>query len=99
MKIKTLLLAGCFLMTPFINRPAHAAETPPVKVIFDTDIGNDVDDVMALAELHALETRGDCKLLGVTITKPDDLAGPFVDMLNTFYGRPHIPSSASPNLR
>lgn len=63
----------------------------PVPVIFDTDIGNDVDDVLALAVLHALETRGDCRILAVTITKPDELAGPFVDVLNTFYGRPNIP--------
>lgn len=63
----------------------------PVKVIFDTDIGNDVDDVLALSMLHALQTRGDCELLAVTITKPDELAGPFVDAINTFYGRPGVP--------
>jgi Inosine-uridine preferring nucleoside hydrolase len=64
---------------------------PPTKIIFDTDIGNDVDDVLALSVLHALETRHQCRLLAVTITKPDELAGPFVDAMNTFYGRPQIP--------
>jgi inosine-uridine nucleoside N-ribohydrolase len=64
---------------------------PPVRIIFDTDIGNDVDDVLALSMLHALQTRGECKLLGVTVTKPDELAGPFVSVMNTFYGRPNIP--------
>jgi len=63
----------------------------PVKIIFDTDIGNDVDDVLALSVLHSLQTRGDCELLAVTITKPDELAGPFVDAMNTFYGHPGIP--------
>ncbi len=63
----------------------------PTRVIFDTDIGNDVDDVLALSMLHALQSRADCLLLGVTITKPDELAGPFVDALNTFYGHPGIP--------
>lgn len=91
MKIRILFLAGCFLLTQLTNWPTRVAETPPIKIIFDTDIGNDVDDVMALAMLHALETRGACKLLGVTITKPDELAGPFVDVINTFYGRPKIP--------
>jgi hypothetical protein len=66
-------------------------KAPPVKIIFDTDIGNDVDDVLALSMLHALQTRGDCELLAVTITKPDELAGPFVDAMNNFYGRPAIP--------
>jgi inosine-uridine preferring nucleoside hydrolase len=62
----------------------------PATIIFDTDIGNDVDDVLALSMLHALQTRGDSELLAVTVTKPDELAGPFVDAINTFYGRPHI---------
>jgi inosine-uridine nucleoside N-ribohydrolase len=66
-------------------------KSPPVKIIFDTDIGNDVDDVLALCILHALQTRGDCELLAVTITKPDELAAPFVDAINNFYGRTNIP--------
>jgi inosine-uridine nucleoside N-ribohydrolase len=41
--------------------------------------------------LHAFQSRGECELLAVTITKPDELAGPFVDAMNTFYGRPGIP--------
>lgn len=69
---------------------AQAAPTP-VKVIFDTDIGNDVDDVLALAMLHSLQARRQCELLAVTITKNDELAGPFVSALNTFYGHPDIP--------
>lgn len=67
------------------------ASAAPVKIIFDTDIGNDVDDVLALSVLHALESRGECEILGVTVTKPDELAGPFVDAMDTFYGRPKIP--------
>ena len=70
---------------------ASVSKAPPVRIIFDTDMGNDVDDVFALALLHALQTRGECELLAVTITKPDELAGPFVDAINTFYGRPDIP--------
>ena len=69
----------------------HLCAAEPVRIIFDTDIGNDVDDGIALAMLHALQTRGVCELLAVTITKPDELAGPFVDAVNTFYGRPGIP--------
>ncbi|MBI5395008.1 MAG: nucleoside hydrolase [Verrucomicrobia bacterium] len=66
-------------------------KAPPVKIIFDTDIGNDVDDALAMGVLHSLMTRGDCELLAVTTTKPDELAGPFVDAINTFYGRGDIP--------
>jgi inosine-uridine nucleoside N-ribohydrolase len=66
--------------------PASAADA----IIFDTDIGNDVDDVLALGMIHALQSRGACELLAVTITKDHDLAGPFADAVNTFYGRPNI---------
>lgn len=63
----------------------------PVSIIFDTDMGNDVDDVIALAVLHAFESRGEAKLLAVTITKDTPLAAPFVELLDRFYGRPQIP--------
>jgi len=63
----------------------------PVPLIFDTDIGNDVDDVLALGMIHALEARGDCKLLAVTITKDNLLAASFTDAVNTFYGKGDIP--------
>lgn len=63
----------------------------PVSLIFDTDVGNDVDDALALGVIHSLASRGACRLLGVTVTKDSDLAGPFVDLINTFYGRPDVP--------
>jgi hypothetical protein len=63
----------------------------PVRLIFDTDIGNDVDDVLALGMIHSLQSRQACYLLGVTVTKDSELAGPFVDAINTFYGRGDIP--------
>ncbi|QDV15289.1 Inosine-uridine preferring nucleoside hydrolase [Rosistilla oblonga] len=73
--------------------PALAAgdERRPVPLIFDTDIGNDVDDALALGMIHALQSRGECELLAVTITKDHPLAAPFADAVNTFYGRGEIP--------
>lgn len=83
----------CRLLAMFalvlIAGPAGAAE--PVRLIFDTDIGNDVDDVLALGMIHSLQSRGACELIGVTITKDSELAGPFVDLINTFYHRPNTP--------
>jgi inosine-uridine nucleoside N-ribohydrolase len=67
--------------------PLNAA----VPVIFDTDMGNDIDDALALAMLHALADRGECTLLGVTLTNAHPDAVPYVRMLNRFYGRPSIP--------
>jgi inosine-uridine nucleoside N-ribohydrolase len=66
-------------------------DAAPPRVIFDTDIGNDIDDALALAMLHAMEARGEMKLIGVTITKDNPNAAKFVDIVNTFYGRGSIP--------
>ena len=63
----------------------------PVKLIFDTDMGNDTDDLMALCMIHTLQSRGAVDLLAVTITKDHPQAAAFVDAVNTFYGRPDIP--------
>lgn len=63
----------------------------PPKIIFDTDITGDVDDVLALAMCHALADRGACELLGVTISKQHPLTVPFIDAQNTFHGRPDLP--------
>jgi inosine-uridine nucleoside N-ribohydrolase len=80
-----LLLSAVFLW----NAPCGAAE--PIPLVFDTDMGNDIDDALALAVIHALERRGECRLLGVTLTKDNPWAAPFVDLVNTFYGRGEIP--------
>lgn len=54
-------------------------------------MGNDVDDAIALAMIHALESRGEVKLLAVTVTKDNRWAAPYVDLVNTFYGRGDVP--------
>ena len=69
----------------------ETAGQEPVRMIFDTDIGNDVDDAMAMAVIHALANRGECQLLAVTVTKDNPYAARMVDVLNTFYGRPDVP--------
>lgn len=66
---------------------------PPAKprIIFDTDMGNDIDDALALAMLHSFTSRQEAELIGVTITKDNRWAAPYIDLVNTFYGRPQIP--------
>lgn len=91
-----LLLAGLCVLHCASPGKIHGSErmpqeAGPVRLIFDTDIGNDVDDVLALGMIHSLQTRGDCELLAVTITKDHPQCAPFVDAVNTFYGRGNIP--------
>jgi purine nucleosidase len=63
----------------------------PVRLIFDTDICGDCDDVLALGMIHSLQSRGLCQLRAVTISVDHELAAPFVDAVNTFYEHGDIP--------
>lgn len=63
----------------------------PVKIIFDTDMGNDVDDALALAQLHSHQNREEIELLAITVTKDHEEVAPYIDAINTFYGRGDIP--------
>src|SRR2546425_1735487 len=84
---KTVWIAAALVFL-FAMTPLGAA---PVRLIFDTDMGNDIDDAVALAMIHALESRGEAKLLAVTVTKDNRWAAPFIDAMDTFYGRGDIP--------
>lgn len=83
-----LTLCAYLLSAP---RAAADAAPPSVPIVFDTDMGNDIDDALALSCLHALADRGECRLLAVTLTKDHADAGPFCDVLDTFHGRPDVP--------
>ncbi|WP_174770063.1 nucleoside hydrolase [Brevifollis gellanilyticus] len=78
-----------FLLCLFALSSPLLAEKP--RIIFDTDITGDVDDVLALTMCHSLADRGACEFLGVTISKDNPLTASFVDAQNTVYGRPDLP--------
>jgi inosine-uridine nucleoside N-ribohydrolase len=82
-------LAAAAIIALACTRASIAAE--PAPIIFDTDMGNDVDDALALAMLHTLDSRGECELLTVTVSKDHRLAAAFCDAINHFYGRGEIP--------
>ena len=77
-------LAAATLLTSLVC----AAQQP---LIFDTDIGNDVDDALALAMLHSFASRGEIRLEAVTITKDNPWAARLTSAIDAFYGRARIP--------
>jgi inosine-uridine nucleoside N-ribohydrolase len=84
MKIILAVLLGLAAAAP-------ASAATPLHVIFDTDMGNDVDDALALAMLHAFASRGEVKLLAVTVSKDNPWAAEYVRMVDEYYGRGTIP--------
>jgi len=80
-------VAGLLAFIPDLSAPA----APPVRIIFDTDMAGDVDDVGAIASLHALADLGEAEILAVGISSRNEHVGPCLDAINTWYGRPDIP--------
>ena len=61
-----------------------------VPIIIDTDLGNDIDDALALILAHILQDDKECRILGVAINKDNPYSPVLVDIINTFYGRGDI---------
>lgn len=76
------------------NKPAYAIAfngQRPQRVIFDSDMGPDYDDVGAIALLHAFADSGYIDILAtVASTRYEGVAAVF-DVLNTYFKRPGIP--------
>ncbi len=61
------------------------------KIIFDTDLGCDCDDVVALCLLAAAHKRGEAELIGVTMSLPYDAAADCTLAILGEYGLSDIP--------
>lgn len=75
--------------------PLPATSASPVKVIFDSDFSTDCDDAGALAVLHALADNGEAEILATGASTSLDKAPGAMDVINTYYGRPNLPLSAT----
>src|SRR5688572_25119087 len=58
---------------------------PPVGIIFDCDLGNSIDDVLALALLYGLDGKNECRVVGTTISKPNLKAAALSEVIGRFY--------------
>ena len=75
---------------PTERRPAG------VRLILDLDMAQDVDDAGTLGMLHGMADRDEVEILGIMISESNRFhhgqwAVRFVDVVNTFYGRPDLP--------
>ena len=66
----------------------------PVKIIFDTDLGPDYDDVGALAFLHAMADSGKAEILATVTSNKHELVAPSIEIINTYFGREGLPIGA-----
>lgn len=61
------------------------------KVLVDTDIGPDCDDVAALAMMNIYANRGMCEILGIGHCTSNPYGAGTIDTINLYYGHENIP--------
>ena len=62
-----------------------------LDVIFETDIGNDIDDALALDMLYKYMDQSKIDLLAVMLNKCAPAPAEFMDIMGTWYGYSDIP--------
>lgn len=91
MKNYLLILAVLALLLPGCGRKTAVGGDALQAIIFETDLGNDVDDAMALDLLYKYQDAGMIRLLAINLNKNGEAPAEFADIMNTWYGYPDIP--------
>ena len=94
MKRVTVLLASISFLAGIWQVTLANTPVKPVKIIFDTDMGPDYDDVGAIAILHALSARGECEILATVASDGYPYVAPTLEVFNRYYNKPDIPVGA-----
>lgn len=82
--VMSCAVLGCSL-------PLTAQQTTPIPVIFETDMGNDIDDALALAMLYRYQEQGKVELLGLSNNKSSLNSVRYLDVINNWYGYEGVP--------
>jgi inosine-uridine nucleoside N-ribohydrolase len=91
MRLLFNILISATLLFFFSCQSRKLSSVEPVKIIFDSDMGPDYDDVGALTMLHAFADSGKAEILATIASNKYGLVAPCLEIINTYYGRPHIP--------
>src|SRR5436190_6561995 len=69
----------------------------PKKVIFDTDMGPDYDDVGAITLLHTFADQGKAEILATIASTRYEGVAAILNVFNTYFKRPDIPIAVPGN--
>jgi inosine-uridine nucleoside N-ribohydrolase len=84
-----------YFLTLLIIMPGCVSKNEDTsRIIFDTDLGPDYDDVGALAFLHAMADSGKISILATVSSNKNELVAPSIDVINTYFNRPDLPTGA-----
>ena len=86
-----MCVSAMFACAAYGDAKTETRNEKPVKIIFDTDMLTDFDDVGALACLHALADAGECEILATISSTRGNASVGAVEVINHYYGRGDLP--------
>lgn len=81
-KLIYMLATWMLLGSVQVQAQERAGEIP--KLIFDTDMGPDYDDVGAIAILHTLAVKGECEILATVASDSHTSIAPTIELFNRY---------------
>ena len=87
----TVLMLFTIVIMPSSLLAEGSENMSPKKIIFETDMCTDVDDVGALAVLHALADSGEAEILAISFNEAHPSGANAICAINTWYNRGNIP--------
>ncbi|MCF0234984.1 MAG: nucleoside hydrolase, partial [Thermoguttaceae bacterium] len=89
--LSAFYIAALFVSASFLTQSIPTSAAEPTRIILDTDLGNDVDDVFAMAMLNNLNKRREVDFLAAVISKDNPFSAPYARLIQTFYGAEPLP--------
>ncbi len=97
-KLVSLCVCAAALCCAMMVAEAPAAKAGVPRIIFDSDMSSDHDDVGDIAILHGLASMGECEIIGMMVSSRNGGTALCMDAINTYYGRPDIPIGVPPDI-
>jgi len=94
MKIKVLISFWVILCNTIIAQNPYSftvGDNPRPRIIFDTDMGPDYDDIGAISVLHHLADQNECEILATVACVRLPSIAPTIEIFNRYFKRPGIP--------
>lgn len=92
--MRTAIRLGCMALA--LGAGSVYADVP--RIIFDSDMSSDWDDVGDAAVLHGLATLGEVNIIGMMVSSHNGGTPLCMDAINTYYGKPDIPIGVRPDI-
>ncbi len=95
--LKIQVMIAILLITCAYCAKATPSDSTITKIIFDTDMGPDYDDIGAITLLHAFADKKEIEILATVASDAHKSIAPTIEVYNRYFNRPDLPVGYTQN--